>query len=152
MNDTDITTGGYVGSKMYTEGLADAKTAINNAFGSAHILSHRQYLCNAVTNGYPSGCSWYDSKVELMTEQSVYGGKVMSPMGNGATFVANYTVDKSQYPLFALNPHMISNRQYFWLRDVVSAATFAFVDSYGVAGSDGASGAGGVRPAFSIIG
>jgi hypothetical protein len=151
MNDTDITTGGYVGSKMYTEGLADAKTAINNAFGSAHILSHRQYLCNAVTNGYPSGGSWYDSKVELMTEQNVCG-KVMSPMGNGATIVSNYTVDKSQYPLFVHDPHMISTRQYFWLRDVVSAADFAVVNGDGRAGYSYASNGYGVRPAFSIIG
>ena len=152
MNDTAITTGGYVGSKMYTQGLADAKTAINNAFGASHILSHRQYLCNAVTNGYPSGCSWYDSKVELMTEQNVYGGKVMSPMGNGATVVANYTVDKSQYPLFVHDPHMISNRQNFWLRDVVSAAYFAYVNRTGIASSHNASYDYGVRPAFSIIG
>ena len=150
MNDTNITTGGYVGSKMYTEGLADAKTAINNAFGASHILSHRQYLCNAVTNGYPSGGSWYDSKVELMTEQNVYGGKVLAPMGNGATVVANYTVDKSQYPLFALNPYMISNRQYFWLSDVVSAAGFAMVYSTGEANYNNASSALGVRPAFCI--
>jgi len=152
MNDTNTTTGAYVGSKMYTEGLADAKTAINNAFGSAHILSHRQYLCNAVTNGKPTGGSWYDSKVELMTEQNVYGGKVMSPMGNGATVVVNYTVDKSQYPLFVHDPHMISNRQTFWLRDVVSATNFALVFYLGTADSAGASYATGVRPAFSIIG
>ena len=152
MNDTNITTGGYVGSKMYTQGLADAKTAINNAFGASHILSHRQYLCNAVTDGRPSGVSWYDSKVELMTEQNVYGGKVMSPMGNGATVVANYTVDKSQYPLFVHDPHMISNRQNFWLRDVVSAAHFASVVTGGLANSNLASTDHGVRPAFSIIG
>lgn len=150
MNDTNIATGGYVGSKMYTEGLAQALTTIETAFGASHILSHRQYLCNAVTNGYPSGGSWYDSKVELMTEQNVYGGKVMSPMGNGATVVANYTVDKSQYPLFAHDPHMISNRQYFWLRDVACAAGFVGVNDTGYAGYHGASSVRGVRPAFSI--
>lgn len=41
MNDTNITTGGYVGSKMYTEGLEQAKTTINTAFGAAHVLTHR---------------------------------------------------------------------------------------------------------------
>jgi hypothetical protein len=137
---------------MYTQGLADAKTAINNAFGSAHILSHRQFLCNAVTDGYPSGGSWYDSTVELMTEENVYGCKVMSPMGNGATIVSNYTVDKSQYPLFAHDPHMISNSQNFWLRDVVVAARFALVYEAGLANGANASSAYGVRPAFSIIG
>ena len=50
MNDTNITTGGYVGSKMYTEGLEQAKTTIKAAF-SGHVLSHRVYLTNAVTDG-----------------------------------------------------------------------------------------------------
>lgn len=67
MSDHD-TTGGYVGSNMYTTGLNNAKATINNDFGSDHILTHRQYLCNAVSNGKPSGSSWYDSTVELMTE------------------------------------------------------------------------------------
>lgn len=151
MNDTNITTGAYIGSKMYTKGLTQAKTTINNAFGSAHILNHRQYLHNAVTNGYPSGGSWYDSTVELMTEQNVYGGKVFGSVINGTAFPHLYTVDKSQYPLFTFRPDMISNRQWFWLRDVVSSAYFADVDSYGNAGNGNASNAGGVRPAFSII-
>ena len=151
MNDTNITTGAYVGSKMYTEGLTQAKTTINSAFGSAHILNHRQYLQNAVTDGYASGGSWYDSTVELMTEQNVYGGKIFSNIQNGTALANSYTVDKSQYPLFALNPYMISNRQWFWLRDVVSAARFAIVLSRGYADSYSASNANGVRPAFSII-
>lgn len=152
MNDTNITTGAYVGSKMYTEGLNQAKETINTAFGSAHVLNHRQYLKNAVTDGYESGGSWYDSTVELMTEQNVYGGKVFGNVQNGAALPASYTVDKSQYPLFAFRPDMISNRQWYWLRDVVSAALFAIVDGNGLAGYGSASGAGGVRPAFSIIG
>lgn len=150
MNDTNITTGAYVGSKMYTEGLDQAKTTINAAFGSAHILSHRQYLQNAVTNGYPSGGSWYDSTVELMTEQNVYGGKVFGTANNGSTIPNLYTVDKSQYPLFAHRPDMISNRSWFWLRDVVSAAYFARVNVNGYAYCNDASSADGVRPAFSI--
>lgn len=150
MNDTNITTGAYVGSKMYTEGLTQAKTTINTAFGEAHILNHRQYLKNAVTDGYESGGSWYDSTVELMTEQNVYGCKVFGNCLNGAAIPASYTVDKSQYPLFAFRPDLISNRQWFWLRDVVSAANFAYVDYDGLAAYRSASYAGGIRPAFSI--
>lgn len=152
MNDSNVVTGGYVGSKMYTTGLADAKTTINNAFGSAHILTHRQYLCNAVSNGKPSGGSWYDSTVESMTEQNVYGGKVFGAGNDGSTVPALYTVDKSQYPLFAFRPDLISNRNFFWLRDVVSAVHFAHVGDQGDATYLAASAAGGVRPAFSIIG
>lgn len=150
MNDTNITTGAYVGSKMYTEGLTQAKTTINSAFGEAHVLNHRQYLQNATTDGYASGGSWYDSTVELMTEQNVYGGKIFSNIQNGTALANSYTVDKSQYPLFAFRPDMISNRQWFWLRDVVSASGFAFVGYYGYADYATASGARGVRPAFSI--
>jgi len=150
MNDTNVTTGAYVGSKMYTEGLNQAKTTINAAFGEAHILNHRQYLQNAVTNGKPSGGSWYDSTVELMTEQNVYGGKVFGAGNDGSTIPNLYTVDKSQYPLFRFRPDMQSNRAWFWLRDVVSAAYFADCDAGGNAGCYGASYAGGVRPAFSI--
>ena len=150
MNDTNITTGGYVGSKMYTEGLNQAKTTITAAFGTAHILNHRQYLCNAVTNGRQSAGSWYDSTVELMTEQNCYGGKVFGVSNDGSSIPALYTVDKSQYPLFAFRPDMISNRAWFWLRDVVSAVGFAFVGTNGSAGYGSASSAYGVRPAFSI--
>lgn len=150
MNDTNITTGAYVGSKMYTEGLTQAKTTINSAFGEAHVLNHRQYLQNATTNGYASGGSWYDSTVELMTEQNVYGGKIFSNIQNGTALANSHTVDKSQYPLFAFRPDMISNRQWFWLRDVVSVSYFAYVDYGGDALYRYASGAGGVRPAFSI--
>lgn len=150
MNDTNITTGAYVGSKMYTEGLTQAKETINAAFGSAHILNHRQYLQNAVTDGYASGGSWYDSTVELMTEQNVYGCKIFGNVSNGTALPNNYTVDKSQYPLFAFRPDMISNRAWFWLRDVVSASDFANVNNSGNAYCRNASGAHGVRPAFSI--
>lgn len=150
MNDTNITTGAYVGSKMYTEGLTQAKTTINSAFGEAHVLNHRQYLQNATTDGYASGGSWYDSTVELMTEQNVYGGKVFGNQLNGTTLPNSYTVDKSQYPLFTFRPDMISNGAWFWLRDVVSASNFAYVTNYGSAHFYFASGAGGVRPAFSI--
>lgn len=150
MNDSNVTTGGYVGSKMYTIGLADAKTTINTAFGSAHILTHRQYLCNAVNNGKPSGGSWYDSTVELMTEQNVYGYKAFGAGNDGSTVPVLHTVDKSQYPLFAFRPDMISNRAWFWLRDVVSASSFAYVSNYGYMAFGNASYASGVRPAFSI--
>lgn len=156
MNSTNITTGGYVGSEMYKTGLAQAKTAFNNAFGSAHILNHREYLTNAITNGAPTGTDWYDSTVELMNENMVYGGRQFSPMPNGATdpwnTCRNYTIDKSQLPLFHLAPWLICNRSWYWLRDVVSAADFADVYGAGHCACDNASGTLGVRPVAGLIG
>ena len=151
MNDTNTTDGGYVGSRMYTEGLTQAKTTICDAFGASHILTHRQLLVNAVTNGKPSGGAWYDSTVELMTEQNVYGGKIFGAGNVGSPIPYLQTIDKSQFPLFAHDPSMISNRQWFWLRDVVSAAYFAFINATGNASYDSASSAHGVRPAFAIM-
>lgn len=151
MNDTNVTTGGYVGSKMYTEGLEQAKTTINVAF-SGHILQHRIYLTNAVANGRASGCAWCDSEVDLMCEQMVYGSGIFSPVSDGSNFSANYRVEKSQLPLFQHEPSRICNRTTWWLRDVITASYFALVDDNGNATCYYASSSYGVRPAFSIIG
>lgn len=150
MNTTDSTAGAYVSSKLRSTGLDTAKAAINSAFGSAHILNHRQYLKNAVTNGYESAGSWYDSTVELMTEQNVYGGKIFANCRQGTNMADQYTVDKSQYPLFAHRPDMISNGAWLWLRDVASATSFCSVYRSGSANDNPASSAASVRPAFSI--
>ena len=150
MNDTNITTGAYVGSKMYTEGLEQAKTTINNAFGSSHVLSHRIYLSNATSNGCASAGAWADSTVDLMCEHMVYGSGIFSPVSDGSTIPNNYRVEKSQLPLFAHNPRMIAIRSTWWLRDVISSATFASVNYAGYASYGNASGAYGVRPAFCI--
>lgn len=155
-NPTNTTEGGYVGSDLYKNGLTQAKTTFNNAFGSAHILSHREYLVNAVTNGKPTGSDWYDSTVDLMNENMVYGGRQFSPMPDGTdpwNACRNYTIDKSQLPLFRLAPWMSFVRdQWCWLRDVVSAAAFARCNGNGNAGCNNASAAYGVWPAVGLIG
>ena len=150
MNDSNITTGAYVGSKMYTTYMATAKSKITSAFGTAHILSHKEYLQNAVTNGRPSGGGWFDSTIELMSEQMVYGGKIFAPVSDGSTVPSLYTVACKQLNLFRFRPDLISKRQTFWLRDVVSAASFAHVNNDGIATYYVASYSCGVRPVFSI--
>lgn len=149
MNDTNITTGAYVGSLMYTANLEQAKTTIKAAF-SGHVLSHRIYLSNATANGRASAGVWSNSEVDLMCEHMVYGSGIFSPVSDGTTVPNNYRVEKGQLPLFALAPEFICNRVSWWLRDVITAAYFAFVSDYGCASYNGASGSLGVRPAFCI--
>ena len=154
MNDTNITTGAYVGSKMYTENLEQAKTIINNAFGSANILNHREYLKNT-TNAtsdpaYESAGSWYDSTVELMNECMVYGSLIFNNIEANGVVPHSYTIDKSQLALFRLDPSRICNRAHWWLRDVVSASHFACVSGNGHASYYDASNSIGVCPAFGI--
>lgn len=149
MNETNITTGGYVGSLMYTTNLETAKTTIASAFGDM-VLTHREYLTNAVTNGYPSAGAWYDSTVELPNEVMMYGSYIYTPAGDGSVIPTRYTINKSQLALFKLVPRFIHNRQWFWLRDVVSAALFASVYAGGSAYSYYASYSLGVRPVFPV--
>lgn len=145
MNDSNTTTGGYYGSKMYTTYLATAKSTINTAFGSAHILSHRELFTNAVASDKASGWAWYDSTVDLMNESMVYGHPAW-----GAHHGYETGIDKGQLPLFALEPSRICNRGNWWLRDVVSSLDFALVNGGGLANSSTASHSHGVRPAFAI--
>lgn len=150
MNTTNVTTGAYKGSAMYTANLTQAKSTINSAFGSSHVLSHRIYLSNATSNGRASAGEWTDSTVDLMCEHMVYGSGIFSPVSDGSNVPNNYRVEKGQLPLFALEPSRICNRATWWLRDVITAANFALVHYNGDADCGNASPSTGVRPAFCI--
>lgn len=145
----NTTAGGYVGSDMYKSNLEQAKTTIKSAF-SGHVLKHRIYLTNAVANGRASGGAWCDSEVDLMCEQMVYGSGIFSPVSDGSNVPANYRVEKSQLPLFQHEPSRICNRATWWLRDVITASHFAYVNGNGLADYGNASSSLGVRPAFCI--
>lgn len=145
----NTTTGGYVGSDMYKSNLEQAKTTIKSAF-SGHVLKHRIYLTNAVANGRASGGAWCDSEVDLMCEQMVYGSGIFSPVSDGSNVPSNYRVEKSQLPLFQHEQSRICNRATWWLRDVITASSFALVSDVGNADYYNASDSLGVRPAFCI--
>ncbi len=149
MNASSTTSGGYAGSQMRTTNLATAKTTINSAFGSDHILTYSQGLVNAVSSGLPSGVSTYNCTVELMSERQVYGSPIFSgcPWGS-STVPALNTRDRTQFPLFALNPYLAS-QSWYWLRDIVTDAYFA-ASNGASSGYAGASYDGGVRPYFCI--
>ena len=150
MNTTNITTGGYVGSEMYKNNLANAKTIVNAAFQGS-VLTHREHLCNAVTNGKQSGGAWFDSSIELPSEIMMYGHIHFGNASDGNTIPNIYTPSKTQLALFMVCPRFIVNRSYNqWLRDVVSSAYFAGVTNGGRADYNGASHSRGVRPVFPV--
>lgn len=147
MNTSNVTTGGYTGSAMYKSNLAQAKTTIKAAFGSAHVLTKRELLTNAVNGNTPSGWAWFDSDVELMNEVQVYGSVAWGAHdGNGY----NVASGDGQFPLFMFDRTKLHNREDYWLRDVSSATVFSLVGGGGGASGGGASGSFGVRPAFCI--
>lgn len=147
MNTSNVTTGGYTGSAMYKSNLAQAKTTIKAAFGSAHVLTKRELLTNAVNGNTPSGWAWFDSDVELMNEVQAYGSVAWGAHdGNGY----NVASGDGQFPLFMFDRTKLHNREDYWLRDVSSATNFSYVASGGVASYGDASSSRGVRPAFCI--
>lgn len=147
MNTSNVTTGGYTGSAMYKSNLAQAKTTIKAAFGSAHVLTKRELLTNAVNGNTPSGWAWFDSDVELMNEVQAYGSVAWGAHdGNGY----NVASGDGQFPLFMFDRTKLHNREDYWLRDVASATGFSGVGSYGRASYSDASISRGVRPAFCI--
>lgn len=156
MNETNIVTGAYIGSQMYTANLEQAKTTINNAFGSAHILNHREQLANAATDGRETAHAWVDSTVEIMNESMVYGTERFHNQVQGTAWAEYHTIDKTQLAIFRLDPTKIvafnssNQRASWWLRDVVASTTFAHVSASGLATTGSASNSFGVRPAFGI--
>lgn len=152
MNDSQTTAGAYIGSKMYITNLTQFKTVIKDDFGSSHVLKHRELLTNAVVDGKSNKYAWYDSEIELMNENMVYGHNVW-----GANYRYETGIDKSQLSLFRLRHDFIGalndngGRQWYWLRDVVSSAYFARVSHSCSSDCADASAIGGVRPAFLIV-
>ena len=138
MNDTDTTAGGYAGTKYRSTYRATCKTLFTNAFGTDHIATHREVLCNAVSSGASNGLLWTDADVELPSEANIYGGSVwgISSLGGGSGY--NEDINKSQFALFRLVPRYANIRQNYWLRDVVSASFFAYADNTGSADCGGA--------------
>ncbi len=153
MNDTDIVTGAYIGSKMYKSGLNQAKTTITNAFGSSHILTIGQ-LYTTSTNpdyGFGTGFAWQDDSIFLMNEVNVYGCYPFTEFYRTTQWGSDkYSIDNSQYPIFAFDKTMIHTRQSYWLRNVATSANFAYVSGYGHCDYYNASSSLGVRPAFNI--
>ncbi len=151
MNPTNTTVGGYAGSNLRLIGMKRAEAIFKACFGADHVLKHREYLVNAVTDGKPTAGAWYDSYCEIPDERMVYGSCIFdSGNPDGQTVYNRYTVSNAQLSAFRYAKYLISNRQYYWLRNVVSAAYFALVFNDGGCSCNVASDASGVRPAALI--
>jgi hypothetical protein len=149
MNSENITTGAYTGSEMYTTNLDNARTMFDNAFGESFIPTHRGLYANAVSGGNPSGWAWRDMRVELMSEEQVYGHSAWGVASHNGFDVGT---QKTQFKLFALDQTKINIRQHYWLTNVRSLTDFALVYNVGFANSNNASNSIGVRPFACLVG
>lgn len=144
MNDTNNATGGYQGTEMWKTTLPLYTDAIKAAFGTGHVLDHRELLTKAISANAPSGAGagwtgsatewdWQTVSANLFNEVMVYGTRVFSSsafdVGNG----------KKQVALFALNHGSTiagyrgnhSDRKWYWLRAIASASLFCNAYSNG---------------------
>ena len=138
MNDTDTTAGGFKKSKLWNTTIPNQVLPdITTAFGN-HLLTHREYISNAVTDGVPSGGEWIDTTYNIFNE-AMYYGTIVNGANNAGTGLYNAGCSRNQIKLFMLNQSMMNRRTNIWLRDVVSASSFAVVYTGGVAARGGAS-------------
>ena len=149
MNSTNITTGCYTGSEMYTTNLDNARTMFDNAFGSQFIPTHRGLYANAVSGDNPSGFVWRDMRVELMSEEQVYGHSVWGVASHNGYDVGT---QKTQFKLFVLDQTKINIGLYYWLTNAYPSTYFVIVHAYGFAFRDNASASSGVRPFACLVG
>ena len=157
MNNDNVTTGGYAGSRMYRETIPACATGIVNAFGSSHILTFRDYLTRdlntaAVSSGITTWTgapnwngAWLSQQCNLMSEAMVYNGP------HCASSALDNSTATRQMSAFRLSERLINyNKAEYWLRDVVSSARFAYVYGNGNASANSASAVFGVRP-FALL-
>ena len=158
MNATNTTEGGYMGSRMFKETIPACATGIVNAFGASHILTFRDWLisgmtANQISSGLPNftggaqwdASPWVSVQCDLMTEKMVLGAPV-----NSASALDEWCATR-QMSAFRLSENLINyNRQWYWLRNIVSSAAFALVRGDGSAYAYVASGSLGVRP-FALL-
>ena len=167
MNSSNTTANGYAGSEMHSTVLGAVVTSKPSSAGNtdsinkqlkyefdSHLKATRELLTNAMTaslynrygsaGGAASGWAWYDCQAVLMSEVECYGSIVWSSSGFD-TGNANHWL-----PLFQQSNIARNNRTaYYWLKDVVSSAYFAYANGNGGGSYYGASSAGRfVRPRF----
>lgn len=155
MNATNTTEGAYIGSNMWKTIIPLFNTGIEAAFGSAHVLSHRELLANAISanaasaagagwTGSSTSWAWYDVKANIPSEPMIYGGTVFGSSG--------YDVGNAERQLAIFKFKKFSEgRLWFWLRAVASASDFCLADGDGYATYSSASNSnsyGGCRPYF----
>ena len=146
MNASNDTTGGYCASEMYTTTLPLYVTAIQNAFGTDHVLAHNELLTTAISadapsaagagwTGSASGWDWKTVTANLFNEVMVYGTTAFSSSGFD---VGN---SKTQVALFHLNQTATiagyrgnyNDKKWYWLRSIASSSKFCGVHNTGYA-------------------
>ena len=143
MNDSDITYGAYVGSKMNRQTIPAIVEALQKVLGS-HLLARRVKLANNIdSNGKSNASAYYTVYANLLCERQVW---------DISEFEYFYDIgdDTTALPGFKNYKDDIYGSSYFWLRSVYDYNNFVLADSDGSANFYGAYLSFGVRPLITI--
>jgi hypothetical protein len=160
MNSTNTTSGGYVGSYMYTTTIPNIYNALAGSSGTpfyGHVPEMYESLVNSVNTSAAAGSGisgwvgaatgWTDIKqrMVLMSESEIYGFR---NFGTAADNIRCF----AQLPMFKLDHTLINmnGTQWHWLRSVANNTGFCNASLSMHARCDGASYVTHVRPRFVI--
>lgn len=108
------TNSGYYGIKSAVNTVR-FNNHINEVFGSC--MSWRDSYSTAASNGIPSAGSWYDSQGwDFLTENQVFGSKIVSKMNTGTTSSWNYSLSCTQFPYFSYTMEYCGMYNFFGFR------------------------------------
>lgn len=130
MYDTKTTANGYNGSKVKNEIMPQSISIFKNDFGESHIITHNDFISDAITNNKISG-NHIETDIEgiLMTEDMVFGSSSRS-------LTHSYNYNHVQLALFRLNPwrigSIVKNEGCFnyWLKEPINDIYWGVVDKY----------------------
>jgi hypothetical protein len=140
---------GYTNSWMWQSSMYKARNEFDEAFGSSFIPPHEGLYSSGISNDNPSGWFWRDMRVELMSEEQVYGHAIWGATNHNGYDVGTQT---TQFRLFALDKTKINIGETYWLTNITSRTKYACVNSRGAAYTDNDSSLYGVRPFACIVG
>ena len=127
MNSAQDNSAGYTGTTLYETlaGTNAARTAIEGAFGSTHIWSHRIFLVSAFSNNSITGQTILYTDIAPMTLGNVFGYTVPSLAANSTLVFGD---DSAQFPLFMMYPfRKVVGGERYWTRDPFSTNKFCGV-------------------------
>ncbi len=134
MNPINTTVGGYLGSAMWNTHIPKVAAGFVAAFGTAHILEHREVLSNVINenvkssafNGWDGAVSdgaWTTVSVNLANENMVFGAPIV------ASSWADTGDCNSQLAAFQLNHSLIASQRYvWWLRTIPAGINYSIVN------------------------
>ena len=150
MSSSPVTTSvGYIGTALRRNISNYALRDFINAFGDSYIATHRGLYLNTANDGIPSNWSWIDARVEVMSEEQVYGHAVWGACNQNGYDVGT---QKTQFRLFSLDKSKINIRVKYWLTNVKSETQFASIDENGAPTFSRTSDDIGVRPFACLVG